>query len=302
MKDAIEYYKRAEYVTDISKYKDIIEQITDNPEYICQIVQGLITHGAWCKFYGFEDSLERSFDKVSMSDLLDKILSLDAQSLTIPRLSEKRVLASCREFATLACAILRSKGIPARSRCGFSVYLGWEGSLEDHWIVEYWDGGKWIMNDPQIDPLQLSMLQKWGFNKLEIQSEKPNPNPHNLTQNDFIIAGKVWQLCRTGAIPAEICGIEDVHGLWFVRGQLLRDFASLNKIETVPYLNRVERGLDWSLWKLISKADDVLSENELQMLDYIAELTCDVDKNINLINEYYFLNSCLNVPQSYIMS
>jgi hypothetical protein len=36
-------------------------------------------------------------------------------------------------------AILRSKAIAARLRCGFADYLtdGWE----DHWVCQYWDRG-----------------------------------------------------------------------------------------------------------------------------------------------------------------
>jgi len=105
MINAKEYYRKAEYLTDISKHEEIINELTDNPEYICKIVQGLMVHGAWCKFYGVEDCPEKNFDKVSMSDLLDKIISLYDKPLMIPRTLEKRIIASCREFATLAVSV-----------------------------------------------------------------------------------------------------------------------------------------------------------------------------------------------------
>jgi hypothetical protein len=231
---------------------------------------------------------------------MSKIIENNPMPLTIARLPEERIIASCREFATLACAILRAKGIPARSRCGFAVYLGWKGSLEDHWIVEYWNGNRWIMNDPQIDPFQLSQIKKWGYNKLSIHTETHIPNPHDLTDNNFIVAGKAWQMCRNGLISPEICGIQNLHGLWFVRGQLLRDFAALNKIEVVPHLCRTERGLNWELWELINKADESLSDIELKLLDDIAYLTLDVKNSLYKINKLFMENELLQVPQLYL--
>ena len=299
MNDELSYYSMPGLLTDLSAYAEIIGEITDNPEFICQIVQGLMVHGAWTKQYGFDFSEEKCFHLLNMSALLKKILEFDSRSLTIARLPENRLMACCREFATLACAIMRAKGIPARSRCGFSVYLGGKGSLEDHWVVEYWNGNRWIMNDPQIDPFQLSRLKKWGYNKLSVQSELHVPNPHDLTDNDFIIAGKAWQMCRKAVISPDICGIADLHGLWFVRGQLLRDFAALNKVEIVPHLCRTERGLDWSEWELMVKKDDEITAKDLELLDYIADLTLNVKDNLSDINGHYLSNNALQVPKVY---
>lgn len=142
MKDSQQYYKEPGLFTNISSHNDVTEDMANNPEYICQIVQGLIVHGAWTKLYGFPLDSEKESYPLYSSDLLTKIISRDARSILIPRLPENRVIASCREFATLTCAILRTKGIPARCRCGFAAYLGYQGSLEDHWIVEYWNGIK----------------------------------------------------------------------------------------------------------------------------------------------------------------
>jgi len=300
MYSELEYYSIPGCLTNLSKHHQIIDDIPNNPEFICQIVQGLLVHGAWCKRYGFDCSNEKEYYLPDISELLDKVLEFDSQSLTIARQPKDRVIASCREFATMACAIMRLKCIPARSRCGFAVYLGWKGSLEDHWIVEYWNGKRWVLNDPQIDPFQLSQIGKWGYNKISIQSEPPVPNPHDLTDNDFFIAGKAWQMSRKGIISPEICGIDDIHGLWFIRGQLLRDFAALNKTEVVPYLCRIEKGLDWSLWELMNKSDDEVTEKEIELLDYIAELTLDVEKYFSSIERIYLSNKSLQVPTLYL--
>jgi hypothetical protein len=93
------------------------------------------------------------------------------------------------------------------------------------------------------------------------------------------------------------CGILDVRGLWFVRGQLLRDFAALNKIQLVPYLVRTMRNLDWKSWRLMSLDDNELTDSELLLLDYIAELTLDADNNIGEIRKMYSENDPLQVPE-----
>lgn len=301
MINAIQYFSEAGKLTDLSKHKERLNEIADNPECICQIVQGLLVHDywAWIGAYGFKyqeekDGYLRRY--MNMSDLLEKILELDSRPLTIARMPENRAIVCCREFATLACAIIMAKGTPARSRCGFASYFG-NDFYCDHWVVEYWSGQRWIMNDPQIDPLQLSTLQKWGID-VGINSSL---NVHDLTNDNFLVAGKVWQLCRQGKIDPMQCGILDIRGLWFVRGQLLRDFAALNKIQLVPHLIRTQHNLDWKSWKLMSMEDSELTDSELSLLDYIADLTLNADSNIDEILKMYSENELLQVPEELLL-
>jgi len=293
MTKAIQYYGEAGKLTDLSKHKERLDAIADNPQCICQIVQGLLVHDAWTDAYGFKFRIEDEDWRrnMKMSDLLDKVIELDPRPLTIARMPDNRAVVCCREFAALACAILIAKGIPARSRCGFAGYFA-NDFLCDHWIVEYWNGKRWIMNDPQIDPLQLSTLPKWGID-VGLNSSL---NVHDLTNENFFAAGKVWQLCRKGELDPMKCGIHDLRGLWFVRCQLLRDFAALNKIQLVPHLVRIMRKLDWKSWKLMGLNDNELTDSDLSLLDYIANLTLDVDSNLEKIQKAYSENESLQVP------
>ena len=294
MNQAIQYYCEAGRLTDLSKHKELLDALADNPECICQVVQGLLVHDEWTEAYGFQYPIEDDDWRMNMnmSDLLDKIIELDPRPLTIARTPENRAVVCCREFATLACAILVAKGIPARSRCGFARYFS-DDLLCDHWVVEYWNGKRWIMNDPQIDPMQLSTLPKWGID-VGINSSL---NVHDLTHDNFLTAGKAWLLCREGKIDPMKCGICDIRGLWFVRGQLLRDFAALNKIQLVPHLVRTTRNLDWKSWRLMDLDDQELTDRELSLLDYIAGLSLDVDFNLEKIQKLYSENELLQVPE-----
>lgn len=117
-----------------------------------------------------------------------------------------------------------------------------------HWMYEYWNGKQWVGMDPQIDPFQQSAFQDWANT-----AKNANPNykkmllsldPTNLTEKHFITAGVAWNIYREGkADPSKFGisadpnkrGLETLYGAWFIRGQLLRDFAAPNKVEPVPF-------------------------------------------------------------------
>jgi hypothetical protein len=81
--------------------------------------------------------------------------------------------------------------------------------------------------------------------------------------------------------------LDTLRGLWFVRGNLLRDFAALNKVETVPLLLRLWRGLDWSPWRLVGSTDADLSEKDRLLLDRVAQLSASLDESFFSIRELY---------------
>jgi hypothetical protein len=316
MKRVLEYYRAAGDITKLEKHKDFTEWLPPDPNTIYQVVQGLIVHDMWVGLYGesYIKAHEYTQKTAYMEDLLDKALELDPSNLAVPRHPRNRVIACCREFATLMCALLRAKGIPARSRCGFATYFGWNGQYEDHWICEYWNGERWVMADPQLDPFQQSTIIQWAGNsvpdKEKVQQYATNFNPRDLKSEDFITAGQAWSLCRKGIADSELFGIgspikpewgiDSLYGLWFIRGQLLRDFAALNKVETVPYLIRIAKGLDWKAWRLLAQKDQEMTEEELQLLDTVAELTLQPDQNHTKIHELYQTNQELKVPDEII--
>lgn len=274
-------------------------------------------HDMWVSLYGetYDKSHEYPQRIAYMEDLLDKALELDPSNLAIPRHPRDRVIACCREFATLMCALLRAKGIPARARCGFEVYFSWSGRYGDHWICEHWDGARWVRTDPQLDPFQQSKAAEWSVGLNRDNAEKLQRirefDPRHLKPDEFVTAGEAWLLCRRGgAAPEDFgidCairpewGIDTLHGLWFVRGQLLRDFAALNKVETVPYLVRICKGLDWSGWRLVGTRDGDLGEEDWTLLDRIAELSVDADRNFNEIRTLYGTDSGLSVPEEILL-
>ena len=73
------------------------------------------------------------------------------------------------------------------------------------------------MIDPQLDDFQCQELDV-GFDPLDVPRDQ------------FIVGGKVWFCCRNGEADPDNFGIFDMRGLWFVRGNLIRDIAALNEL------------------------------------------------------------------------
>lgn len=309
--EILDYYRQPAEITNLEKYTEFIHWLSDDPFVIYQVVQGLIVHDAWLKNYGepYLKAHEYPQKIAFMQDLLDKALELDGSNLSIPRHPRDRVIACCREFATLMVALLRAKGVPARSRCGFASYFGWNGQYEDHWICEYWDKDRWVRADPQLDPFQQSCLRDWaGQSGLTAEKARRirNFNPRDLKPEDFLPAGQAWLLCRQAkanpmnfGISSPIrpeWGIDTLFGLWFVRGQLMRDFAALNKVETVPFLIRISKKLSWQPWRLVGAKDEELSEQDLALLDTIAGYSAHADEHFEEIRQAYRSQGDLAVP------
>lgn len=296
----LDYYTEPGAITRLNKYSQFLDWLVDDVRSISQVVQGILIHDSWIEQCGAPLDWSHSYDTQTayMEDLLDKALQLDARSLALPRALEKRVVCCCREFATLFCAILRYKGIPARSRCGFGLYFA-PGCFEDHWICEYWDQRqeRWIRVDPQMDPYQQSTL-RMQF------------SPLDMPAGTFMVAGEAWKKCRSGEIDPMLCGIgcdpaafglDSLYGLWFVRGQLLRDFAALNKVETVPFLVRVGKGLSWQPWRLVGASDSELTPADYQLLDTVAEYSACPDQHFEEIRELCLSTEALRPPEAILV-
>ncbi|NTW45158.1 MAG: transglutaminase domain-containing protein [Anaerolineaceae bacterium] len=181
---------------------------------------------------------------------LERSLILDSRPVIDNRPIDKKLLGKCRDHSLLLVSMLRHLGVPARARCGFGAYF-MPNHFEDHWVVEYWNQtqNQWVLVDAQLDELQCGIL-------------KINFDPLDVPRDQFIVGGKAWRMCRSGEQDPNKFGIFDMNGLGFVRGNLVRDIASLNKFEMLP----------WDCWGIILNEQLDRSE-DLILLDEIADLT-----------------------------
>ena len=270
-----DYYLTHGEITDPGQYGSMLNPLPDSVEEIVDIIHGLILHIFWAKAYGvtLDESQKEQVYTRYISDILGQIREIDQAPLNKKRKPENRFVGNCRDIAVFLTSLLRAKGVPARARAGFGTYFT-EDRYEDHWICQYWnrEDEKWINVDPEIDPLKEEAL------KLDF-------DPLNLPPGKFITAAQAWKMCREGEADPDKFGIFDMKGLWFIRGNLIRDLASLNKMEMLPF----------DCWGLISKEEEDLTEADYQFLDEIAEL---ILTNNPKLYEIYETKSELRVPET----
>jgi hypothetical protein len=266
MNDTVPYFAQPGPMTEPGLFSQLLDGLPANIGELCRIVQGTIIHIFWAERYGLDLSEDRKAE-VQLRTLqrrLTRTIEMDARPLTETRPLEKKIVGNCRDFSLLLVSILRHQGIPARARCGFGAYFI-PNHYEDHWVAEYWNTEQkcWILVDAQLDAFQCEAL-KIPFDPLDVPRDQ------------FIVGGRAWQMCRSGRADPDSFGIFDMHGLGFVRGDFVRDVASLNKVELLP----------WDCWGIIEKPEEN-DPDDLTFLDHLAELTCADVPDLEVVRTLY---------------
>lgn len=271
-----EYYARPGPMTDPRQHATLLDGLPREIRALCEVVQGLLLHVFWAERYGYKPSLEHQQEvQIRPVDAkLERILELDDSPLTVARPLDRRLIGNCRDFTVMLCAFLRHQGVPARARCGFGAYF-LPNHYEDHWVCEYWNAQaqRWMLVDAQLDALQGNVL-RISFDTCDVP------------RNQFLTGGRAWQMCRSGGADSDRFGIFDMHGLWFVQGDLVRDFLALNKIEILP----------WDPWGLMGGPETALSAEDARLLDHIAALTLAGDEAFPELRALYESEPRLRMP------
>ena len=271
-----DFYTRPVAMTAAGAHAAVLAGLPGELGELCDIVQGVLLHFHWANAYGVALSPERAAQQHlrPASAVLDAIFSACGEPLGVRREAADRAVGVCRHYAVLTSAMLRAQGIAARSRCGFGAYF-MPGEFVDHWVVEYWNDaqGRWILVDSQLDALQTAAL-KLDFDPLDTPRDR------------FVIAGDAWLQCRAGKLDPMTFGIMDMRGLWFIGGNVLRDFAALNNMEMLP----------WDCWGPAPQSDQSLTPEVLALFDRLAALTMDADNRFSEIRRLYKTDAPLRVP------
>lgn len=278
--EILRYYSQPGIVTDPGPYDRQLNDFPMNLSESIATLQGLMVHIFWAHRYGLQLTDERKQKEVNLRAVrrqLNYMQALADYPLAEARPLEKRLIGNCRDFSTMLCAVLQHQGIPARARCGFGTYFIPE-HYEDHWICEVWnqEENEWQMVDPQLDQLMCEALHITF-------------NPLNLPPGEFITGGEAWLMCRTGKEDPNKFGIFEWHGMDFIRGDLIRDFLALNKIEILP----------WDGWKIMEKPFEELEEEDLRELDELAALTLGPDQHFQEIRARYQNDDRLKTPHNW---
>jgi hypothetical protein len=245
---------------------------------VVEIVQGLLIYDVVAQpFYGV-DLDARQADAIHerhTARYLAIARALDPRPFDVARPAGSRVGARCHAFSRVTVAFLRAAGVPARARCGFGACFrpGW---FEDHWVAEYWNEteGRWQMVDAQLDATWRKMLDYKG-------------DPLAVTPSEFVTAGAAWQAWRDGDLDASRCGLSavDEHGAHWIAGNLRLDFASLNKVEMLP----------WDVWGAHWEPAGEPTDAQLAFFDKVAELAVNVDSRFEDVRKRYDTDEELRV-------
>ena len=235
-----------------------------DPAALAGVVQGLLIHEHIAGAYGVKlsDAKHAEAHVRPAEEIVREILAHDPRPLSQARAPAERQVGVCRHFSLLHVSMLRRAGLRARARCGFGAYFE-TGKFLDHWVTEYWNEERkaWILVDAQLDARQRELF------KIVL-------DPLDVPRDQFVVAGLAWQWCRAGKLDPDAFGILDMHGLWFVAGNVIRDVAALNEHVMLP----------WDCWGAMTQKDDELDR---AFIDRLAELTLEPDRHFGELRAIY---------------
>lgn len=270
----LEFYKQTSTYTDLGYYKDFARNLPNDINELCLLQRRQIIHpvgikendGDTNKYYGDLSKIP-AYLRVFEDDLYPTAISMLSELLRrnnnydFNRKTEDKLHVTCRGEAILLASILKAKGIPSRVRSGFGYYVStFDGGAGDHWITEYYNEkeNKWVLVDPDFH----------DFDK------GTNVDSNNITENDFLTAANAYLGIRTNKYQENMiyyASTPYVYGLKAAIRALYYDFNSLMNNE-IFFLHLPKYALKNSL---------NLSDEELQELDFIANLMLNPDDNFD---------------------
>jgi hypothetical protein len=195
--DALDYSRPGPLTRLDAAQAELLAGLADDPVGVCAAVQSLVIQPTDGAVLGLPEERIAEKDIRPAGGLVAALTALDPAPLHRPRLPEARVVGTCRHFATLACAFLRARGVPARARCGFGTYFV-EGRGLDHWITEYWHTGegRWVRVD----------TEHLGKEFVE--------HPEDLAPGEFLTGGEAWIRYREGRLDPDLFGVAGTDHAW----------------------------------------------------------------------------------------
>jgi hypothetical protein len=270
-RSSVDFYRTAAAMTAVPDHPALADVPSDLDE-LRRVVQGLLLHRDWAPAYGVDGDDVRIDEQNlrSTGELVNRVLEISGQPVTVARPPVDRVLGVCRHFTLLHTALLRRQGVPSRVRCGFGNYFD-PSKWYDHWITERWDGTRWVRDDPQVDDLQAKTVN------LDF-------DPYDQPPGRFLTGGEAWLAARAGDVDPNLFGIFDMWGPAFIAGNVITDFACLNKVELLP----------WDSWGMMPGPHGPVTDEVAAVLDDVARLATGDD--VDAIRDRYLDDDRLRVP------
>lgn len=286
-KEILDFYLRFSTYTYPGCYRGFLENLPDEIERIGLLVRKQLIHRTTLRDgntgsnsdlkYGDMDQVPwhrlRCDDDVLMtaSAMIAELFRLE-DGFVPNRKAGNKIIVTCRYTSVLMSSILKSKGIPARSRSGFTSCFG--GRSADHWINQYWSSAesRWVSID--VD----GSLHELGF------------DPYDIPKNKFDFAANTWLGLRKKILdPGNFVYAGGETGLRAAIRAVFYDFHSLMNNE-ISYLFQPN---------FIANKFDRLTEDDFAEIDELAELMLSPDENFSQLQEMWDSNKrfrLLNTP------
>lgn len=271
------FYATQSVWSDPGRYGRLFDNLPADVETLCRVVRNVVLHFRAGPHLGFDIPPDRlvEIDTRRCEFMLHRIVELGDASIDRQRRPDQRLIGCCRDASLLLCAMLRHKGTPARLRYGFAPYLNDDGSNGDHAVVEYWNGERWLLADPE--------------RSLDVSFGGRSFSPLDIPVGAFLPAGLAWMMVRNGDAESwTFRATPHVFGLPLVRLAMLIDVAMQNKSET----------LLWDVWG-IGGLDHLSSADEVSFLDQIAAVStrADVESAYSSVAEL-FMDERVRLPET----
>ena len=280
-------YLKTSVYTYVGLYKDFILSLPNDIPSIGMLVCDQITHPSmyftepstyledtyYGKFTSYPKNRFKNEDELYITavSMIAGILRLDERGFTKNRDVTKRITVSCRQASILFSAILKTKGIPCRSRAGFMDFGDIGDSYMEHWVNEYWDfnENRWVLVD--VDGYY-EYEARFGYSQFDLPRRK------------FVTASEAWLGLRKNALNKKL-DVFSPNPLEGVCEYLFMDFHALMNNE-----------IFYSYQPLyLRDGIQALNESELRELDHLAELLAEPDKNMEQIEHLWATNEKLSV-------
>lgn len=249
--DELAFYRGHSPITEPGTARLSLPALPTDPAALAALIGGVMVHRDATRRFGFSLPEQRREEANTrhVEAILTRLGTLEE------RAPEQRFAGTCRDFAVMLCALLRENGVPARARAGFAGYFtDAAGFFDDHWVTEVWsDERGWYLVDAQ-----LASAPEGTYTREDI-------DPLDVPRDAFLVGGQAWQECRDGSRALDRIGTSaaGLTGFWEVQGNVIRDLASLNLVETLP----------WDNWGLIPVHHDQLEPADVELLDKVAAVS-----------------------------
>ena len=268
----LEHYKRTGVFTYAGAYGDYFRSLPDEIPVLCRLICSQVIHMVTLKegntnanatlLYGDMNRYPwyrmRCEDDIFLTAaaLTAELFRMNERGFVKDRPVENKIVVTCRYVSVLMSAILKAKGIPARSRAGFAPYFK-EGISMDHWINQYYNEkeSRWITFDAD------------GF-----YEEGGMPlSQYDMPEDSFDWAAEAYLAVRSGKTDGKQYLYADREGTCSLPAlirYLIYDFHALMNNELTYTL----------LPAYLEGRLDSLTQKELQELDRLAEWMREPDR------------------------